>query len=453
MSLITGIGPAEMIAIFRIIGGIILLVSAIKLIKIILPEYLQKLAFILFLFSEPLPNLAKSFITDDFIAWVWHFGDAARRISMQPVHYSLGKGLALLSLYFLFAYFNKLNKKNLWLSLGIIFLSGLIYPPPNFIVAFSLTGTILIYLLLNRFKQIKITQIKAIGAYLLFCLAPLFILKLELTKGYPWNMWNRVELGWNDPLMHIELDYFRMFWLLFMLLIISLPLVIRFNKFTFKYLFLFIWAMSAFLLFPFADTLSVGKFRFTEGVQIFPLAAIAAITLKITGGIIKEKLGIRAKLVISKILLSGFFAYFLFFTTQVYRDALLRFWPYWKNVYFSADDLASFKFLDKQVADDSIVLTDDIGSSYLPAMARVRTIYGFSDFYPRYMDYWQDIEEVWKIFKGEEEKEKTANFLKERSVDYVYYDKTTYGERILYPELLTKILENGEIVIYQVKKT
>src|SRR3990172_10778329 len=132
LSLITGIGPAEMNAIFRIIGGIVFLISVILLIRAVLPKDYRKTAFLIFLLAEPFPSMKYSIINEWYSQWVWHFGDAARRISIVPPHYSIGKGLALLSLYFLFAYLNSERKKHLLPALFFTVIAGLIYPPPNF---------------------------------------------------------------------------------------------------------------------------------------------------------------------------------------------------------------------------------------------------------------------------------------------------------------------------------
>ncbi|OGG03296.1 hypothetical protein A2W14_02840 [Candidatus Gottesmanbacteria bacterium RBG_16_37_8] len=451
LSLLFGIGPAEMIAIFRVIGGIILTASAVLLLSSILPKKIRKSAFILFLFTEPLPSFTKSIFTDDFLAWVWHFGDAARRISIAPVHYTIGKGLCLLSLFFLFAYMEKKRISLFYFALLIIVVSGIIYPPPNFIIAFSLTLSILIYSALMKFGKKIIVSFIPFIIFILASMLPLIILKMELAKGYPWNMWSKVELGWNDPIIPFEADYFRMFWPLFILLTFSIPIAIKFKKFTFNFFFLFIWAISAYLLFPFANWLSVGKFRFTEGVQIFPLACISAITLSVIGNIVKERWGRKTAFFIGKVCLTGFFAYFLFFTSQVYRDALLRFWPYWINVYFSPRDVESFKFLDSKVPDDAIVLTDDLSANYLPAFARVRTIIGFSDSYEKYPDFKFETKQAVEIIQGIKKSEEAEQYMKLKQIEYVYQNKSLYGQNQIYPELLEAVFDNEKFRIYKVK--
>src|SRR3989344_5578400 len=124
LSLFTGIGPAEMLAIFRIIGGSLFLFAAIKLINLLLPKNITKIAFLIFLFVEPLFSFKISIFREPYVDWIWHFGDAARRISVAPPHYTIGKGLALLSVFLLFSHLNRSNKPRFYGSLILGFIGG-----------------------------------------------------------------------------------------------------------------------------------------------------------------------------------------------------------------------------------------------------------------------------------------------------------------------------------------
>ena len=450
LSLLTGLGPAETLFIFRILGGILLLISSILLIRLILPKNLQRLTFILFIFTEPFPDFAKTVLKEAYFTWVWHFGDAARRISAGPPHYSIGKGLAVLSLVLLFSYI-KTGKKYLpVLFISTVVLSGIIYPPPVFIILISLGICLLIWLLASKFKITKITRYWGFILYFIAGIIPILILKLELAKGYPWNMWNRVELGWNDPYLHIELDYFRMFWWLFLLVPVSIPVIFN-NKTSPEKIFLFVWAVSGFFLFPFANVMSVGKFRFTEGWQILPLSAIGAITLINYRELLRKRLnrilvtGLKWTAVI---LLSG---YFILFAGLVLRETVLRLWPFWRNVYFHPHDLESFRYLDKDVPEGAIVYTDAFPANYLPAFAKVRTFLGFSDFYPKFIDYQHDLKDAEAILQNKSGKIETLKILKAKQADYIYIDKSVYGSHELDEEFAEKVFDNPKIRIYKVK--
>lgn len=441
LSLISGIGPAEMTALFRIFGGIILLISAILFIKIILPKNLQKITFLLFLLTEPLPTLKHSLFKEWYSQWVWHFGDAARRISSVPSHYSLGKGFALLSLYFLFAYIKSGKKKLLLTALVIAVLSGLIYPPPVFIIAFSLGSASFFYFLINA-RKIKIIQIKVFGSYIIACLIPLIILKTELSKGYPWNMWNRVELGWNDPSMQFEIHYFRMFWWLFLLVPFFLPKVIKSVKENVNYLFILIWSISAYIFFPFADLMLLGKFRFTEGVQIVPLSILGTLALS---QLIQNSRVLR---ILFFLLFTG---YFTVFSGLVFTESVTSLWPIWRNVYFTPELVEAFKFLDNSVPDHSVVLADYNSSNYLPAFALIRSPFGFSDFYPIFSEYKKDMETAENIIQYKKPESETLNFLKQKKIEYIFQDKSVFGDKELYPGFLEKIFVNSKTSIYKVE--
>lgn len=478
LSLVTGAGPAEMFAVFRVLGGLLYAVSAAVLLKTILGKNQARLAFIFFLFAQPLPAL--DFFTrigSDFDVWVWHFGEASRRLSAMPPHYTIGKALAVFSLAFFFRWVKNRDTKYIVPAGLSIFIAGIIYPPPVFIIIFSLAAGIAIFTVLNLLFVHRRKGMKFLGAcnsrsadplssvhvtsyfraqmqssskfipflvlYMIAALLPLLILKHELARGYPWDMWNKVELGWNSASMQFEWGYARMLGVVFFLSLVAVFKIIKSRKTDFFTLIIIAWSFSSFLLFPFAGFLSLGKFRFIEGAQIIPLAVLALWGLEHIAG--------RSKTA-GKIFLFLFICNFAVFAVLQARWATVRLWPYWTNVYFRPQEVAALSYLNGNIPRNAIVAADAFSSNYLPAFARMRTVLGFPDFYPKYMDFQREESDIGEILAGKKAGDAAKDYLTKRRIDYIYYDSPKYGEKVLYPEFLTITFQNNIITLYKVKR-
>lgn len=453
LSLLTGINPAEMLAIFRVLGGVVFIIAAVIIFRIILGKDKSRWAFLFFLLAQPLPYFdSTKYLWQDFDVWIWHFGEAARRLSAMPPHYTFGKGLAVLSLCFLFLYLKNKKIKYSLMALGLIFATGLIYPPPVFILCFSLVISLFSFYLLKwlvgheKWKigiSGRVKNVAVILLYLLVAILSLLMLKLELNKGYPWSGWQKVELGWNDPKMHFEWDYLSIIWILVLLAIFSVGKVFDRKNITWLNLFLFFWAVSAFLLFPFADFLQVGKFRFTEGAQIVPLSILAYWGYEKLNEQIKTRLW-------RKLFFLAFIAYFLILSVCQVIWTTRRLWPYWANIYIKPEEVEALSFLEKNTKADSIILADTFSSNYIPAFARVRTIIGFPDAFNDINKFSAEESTINQILKGVLPQEKAADYIRNRRVEYIYYPIYTYGEKVLYPSLLKNIFKNKTIEIFRV---
>jgi len=467
LSLVTGVGPAEMFALFRILGGLLYALSVAIFLKIILPQMQAKLAFVFFLFAQPLPGLdifGKTGI--NFDNWVWHFGEAARRISAMPPHYTFGKGLAVLSLVFLILYLkNKKIKYSLVAGL-LIFLAGMIYPPPSFIMAFSLAVAFVVHnfnlrvlpfvsgfsprgvLKLNNPSLVPPANIIFIVFYLLMALLPLVILKFELSKGYPWDMWNRVELGWNTASMQFEWGYVRSLGVLSFLVGVYLLSIFgrrvsRLGSLSYLRIFISIWFFSSFLLFPFANMLHLGKFRFTEGAQIVPQAIVSLWGFNFLSQKIQK---------FRFIFLSIFILNFAVFTTLSLLWSTKSLWPLWTNVYIRPQEVAALKYLENQTPKGAIVMASTFPSNFIPAFAQVRTIIGFSDFYPEFSQFKDEESKIQNILYGNTAEKEVREYLLQRNVNYVYRDSSVFGKKVLYPQFLEVVFQNDPLVVYKVNR-
>lgn len=453
ISFVTRIGPAEILNLSRIGGGVVYGLSVIFLFKEFFSKQAARLAFLLFLFAQPIPLFFRDFINQDFGIWVWNFHEASRRIGIQPPHYTLGRGLAIFGLTFLIQGIRRQNIRYILLSGLCIFVGGIVYPPPSFVVCFSLGVTIFFYAVISHkslFTRFKIQKVIPFMIFLISCIASLVILKLELTKGFPWNRWNEVELGWNDPAMKFELVYIRTLGSMIFLLPFAIGSILI-SRITFWKLFFIIWSLSAFLLFPFADSLSLGKFRFAEGSQIVAVSAVVTWFLLRVWVTIQKHMNLARAEFIRAIFILLIVLNFFVFTLLVSYSYTMRLWPYWTNTYFRAKEMDAFTFMNTSMPKNVVVLADVYQSNYIPAFSNVKTIVGYPDFYASQEKLAFDKASIAGILEGTYSENQVLTFLQEKDVRYVYREYPNYQNKNIYPSILKNIFRNETIEIYEVK--
>lgn len=444
-------GPNEIFALSRVFGGLVLLLSVVHFIHSNFDKSKQKRAFLFIIFAQPLPFYLD--ITKEFYGkWTWHFGEAARRISIMPPHYTIGKGLTILSLSFYFQFEKKRKRNDLIRAIICIIVGGIIYPAPVFILLFSLVLAKTVEMIFHYF-QTKQRKIQITRSFVLYCfcfILPLLLLKHELLKGFPWNMWNKVELGWNDPKMHFEAEYARMMGIfLFFLPVAFLHFIKKRNKIFFD-LFLWVWCFSGFLLFPFANFLQLGKFRFAEGMQIVPISILAFYSYELFIDKIKQS-HLRISKIVSIVLLGIIFSNFLIFTLGSLYSSTMELWKPWGNIYIINYEMDALNAISKVAKDGEIVMADSYSSNYIPVFARVRTILGFSDLYEKFWDFQLEEASIQSILKQTASVKEAQEYISRKNIGYIYYQKYMYGNSPLYPSLLDIIFSNQYYDVYKVR--
>lgn len=441
----TGIGPFEVFALFRVVGGILLLVAAALVLRLVLPKRQALLAFVLFIFAQPFPfwNNGNIF-TQDIGHFVWDTGEAARRISSLPPHYSLGKGLMLAALAAVLLAIRKPKRQRLLLS-GVvvsIIAAGFIYPMPVFLLLFIAVISLSVSVALRKVQSVFLPLLVA-------GLVPLVVLKIEVAaKGFPWTLWNTAELGYNTSAMQFELRYLQMFGPLLFFVPFGVWRVIRERTWSFDRVFVVIWFVAPFLLFPFANTFSFGKHRFIESVGLLPTAILAVWGWQELAHGLATWIGKKAMARVGALLIGGFIGYFFLSGSLVAYGSTMRLWGYFTNVYLRREELAALEYLRINATKDSVVLAYPMPSNFIPAFARLRTIVGDPVTYKDVGEYYGDAAYVNAFLAGSLSESDAYAFLAARSVRYVYTEVLSGRERLLYPGLLEKIFDNGSFIIY-----
>jgi hypothetical protein len=459
LCIVTGIGPAEMLVIAKITGAVIFMASSALFVNLIFQKKAAIIAFLIFLFAQPLPlwQDGKTILDQYFYKWTWYFGEAARRAVIVAPHYTIGKGLVIFSLCLLYQYLSKRKKIFLLFALILGFTAGIFYPPPVFIMALSFSFGAFLYLIFHRFN-LRIFfggKYTAITVFIITLLIPLLLLKLELGKGYPWIMWTIMELGWNNPYIPFEKEYLFTLGLPVLLLPFAFfALVKRFKAMKENVLnfVIYIWGISAFILFPFAQTLSLGKFRFSEGAQVLPIAVLAFWGFQEFALILRKIAGEKIERIISGLMLFLFILNFAVFTILSARYFTKLNWNYSQNMYFDPSELEALKFVDRNVPVNSIVMAYIDESLFLPAFARVRTIIGAQDLYPKLSDHYHDKVFTDALFKSGLKVVEADKFIRDKKASYVYKRKTGNKEESLYPTLMEKIFSNAKVDIYKIRE-
>ncbi|MBI4990766.1 hypothetical protein HZB96_01595, partial [Candidatus Gottesmanbacteria bacterium] len=274
-------------------------------------------------------------------------------------------------------------------------------------------------------------------------LLPLFILKLELAKGYPWNRWVSAELSWNDPNAFFEWGYLRLLGPLLIFVPLGfLRIFKRRDKTSFFDLFILFWFISPFILFEVTGILSLSKFRLIEGAQIVPMAILVLWGLE----------WFFTRKILRFTFWSLFMIYFVVVTSHATYNTTLNLWEHWRNVYIHPDEQEALAYLNNSAKSDAVVVADTYASSYIPAFARVRTIIGYPSIFEKYSDFQNEQSQIGRMMRGLVSEKEFWDYILARKVDYIYYETFLNGERKLYPSILESVFKNKSFEIFKVRE-
>ena len=212
----------------------------------------------------------------------------------------------------------------------------------------------------------------------------------------------------------------------------------------------FVWALSAFLLFPIAQYLSLGKFRFTEGVQILPLAILALYGLTFLKNSLEKIAGLKITRVVIGFVMVLLVLNFTLFTIHKANQSTQALWGRFVNAYIPPSEREALSFLSLNAQSGSVIIADLYSSGYIPIFARVKTIIGFSDFFPTYAQFAKEHDTVNALLQNKLTESDAASYLAGRRVDFAY-NKFLPFVAPLYPSLLEPVFSNSSVMIYKVR--
>lgn len=110
----------------------------------------------------------------------------------------------------------------------------------------------------------------------------------------------------------------------------------------------------------------------------------------------------------------------------------------------------AFMFLKNNTPENSLITTGYEARFLLPSVAGNKVAFGSN--FEKDPEYQRDMDKVTKIYQGTLTGDDLEKFLKENNIKYVYwgYQEKSYGGDLTQEKFLSKIFDNGEVVIFKV---
>lgn len=441
----------------KLFGGALLLLSVYIFFHALLPSSLAKVASILYLISEPFPYLNAGQLVFPSLADGYWQGDIMIKVAERPPHYILSQGFLFLALFCGVTYANKkkANIRYLLFMLSFCVISGFINPTPVFMVAVSIGLALVISFVLRLFGS-QITNRKTLITYSSFLIAssiPLSILYGDIHQGWPWNIWITAEIAINA----FETQMGQKILLQLGPLLLLLPIILyRFAKKgmkSFLEIFLVVWCFSGLIIMPFVNVLHLSIVRLIEGTPIIPYIALLLISIDyVYAHMFKNT---KKSYIIAAFSFFGIFYvfYFICISSILFYQRIEQVISNTSQIYLAPKTIEALHFLGKIARFDSVVLAHNIESKHIPAFAPVRTVLGGPIVYLHNEAFVEEEYRASLVLSSAASVEEAQEYLKSRNVKYVYVRIFTFLMKDLYPSLLTKIFDNEEYVIYEVKPT
>lgn len=211
------------------------------------------------------------------------------------------------------------------------------------------------------------------------------------------------------------------------------------------------WAIIPFLIFPFLGKLiPFSQERFFEISHYVPLGILGAVGLYSLTEFVK-KVSLRSfirRLIIS--LLVIFTLPYLFYSTRFQIDLFSK--PYIFNVFVPNSLIESFRWLDQNTADESVVASGFFTSNMLPAFSHNKVVFGHEFVTYKSEERKAENEAIFNPLTPAAEIEK---ILEKNKINFLLFSlETPKWENTGFKNLnnLKKVFDNNENQIYQVIK-
>lgn len=379
----------------------------------------------------------------------WMTFEALERLYGVP-HHIIGPALFIVSLILFVRYFRSKKTINIIMASILLFVSSIIYPPMLFPVVFALPLSFTLFTVRNTViaKKLTVNRIFFAGIAIIFyaALASYMLLKFQEDQGYPWNMirtweinrWNFQEPGFN---MQVPLVFG-------ILPLVALPAVIKaIITGEFEWMYISVWAYLPFILLPLVYVLGIPKMRLFETAPFVPFGLLAARSIFTVLPPVRKNL-------LQIILVCIFLSTSALATVPIlkYRIESIDYFLAHKPLNHSHIPLASYhalEFMKEMIPKNSIILSDFTMGNTIPGFIASRSYFGHT-FDTIYFE--QKQEEVKRFFSMTMTDEDAREFIRKRSIDFVYYgpDEKLLSIKPMQYTFLKKIYGKDGVEIYQV---
>ncbi|OGG17603.1 hypothetical protein A3D78_05105 [Candidatus Gottesmanbacteria bacterium RIFCSPHIGHO2_02_FULL_39_14] len=384
----------------------------------------------------------KAFI--DYIPW-WANFTALKRLDALP-HYLAGYSLLVISIILIFLYRKSGQKKYLIFSLMAVFPAGIIFPPSLLPLLIALPLSFVFCSLINFLKQReKIARdIPVLILVITVSLISLLLIWRENQNGFPWDLWNKWEIGmWNLSQHNFNMSLFLVFGLM---PIFSLPAFFwSFKTGKLRYLFISFWAYLPYFLLPMVDFLGISKMRLVTTASFIPQAMLAAITFFKIGDYFKKPFLTRL-LIIFFLLTTLPVNVEMFIKTLVYYQK----YPKYLNIFIPDEGWQAIKFVKENIAQNSVILSNWFTGNVLPAHAPVIS---FTGHHVHTKDFFEKNRQTELFYDSKMTESQAKEFLSNNKIQYVFFglgEMKTYSQTLSY-SFLKEIYNKDFYRIYQLQ--
>lgn len=451
IAIVTHSMPYQIYALARIGGAILLLGTAVLFLRRAVEPKLSRIAFFLYLFTEPWPfwNAGTIFV-QDFGHWMWETGEAVRRIGVLPPHTTIGGGLAVLSLFLVLTPGGGRHWGRTVLASVMSFIAGIIYPIPVFVIGFSYGAAVCCWSIqhvgVQEGHQWDWKKVTHAAVYLSGGIIAVLLLQHETAKGFPWSVWQWEVSYFNGPQGQFFLRYGQQLGALLPLAIVGL---FRRKMISIGDWLVGIWAFSGFILAPFATPLHLASYRLIQGQQWLPLSVLGAYGVSHIVVWLRLTMHARYSAMIIGMGTGLIMLYFGVYAVLSGYQTVSGLWPKYANVYISPETQQGFAYVRRNIAPDSIVIAELYTANMLPGFARVRTVIGYPPDYQRQEDYARDLTITDALLSRSLSEDAARDLVSSWHADIVYADASA-GVALRPYTFLKQVYANDRVVIEQV---
>jgi hypothetical protein len=446
ISAISGIYPAAIYTIARIVGLQFFLCTIYLIVRLFLSPWSSTSTIIVSIFSTPLfiPPVLEylSYSITQGFPKAWYLETPFMRIDQKP-HYLWSAGLMFLALYQTLRYIRKptiTHLASLWI---FTLISTLFHPTSALLICICLPVCWFISILFSKHyftKHIKSGIYISVGV--LGSILALLFVQYQSNIGFPWNAWLHYDVDFFNSIPNYSRDIVLINGIMGITACISIFLCYR-KIHTFPFALLVLWTFLPFILLPCTDVLGIAKFRLSYLYNFIPVGILTSLGFQH----ISKKFGKNKRIIMILIFLCVFCYVSYHAWIQGYQDmvALNKTQP------VTTEYIRTFEHLFTQDTTYPNVLTSAYTGIYLPAYIRSKVYIGNSAVTWEFdRKYW----EVTAFFAGSYDTLTAKKFLQTNDITYVLvgpyersaFDITTYGT------ILKKVYENTEVQLYKVIK-
>lgn len=376
----------------------------------------------------------------------WGGFEAISRLDNMP-HYLFSFSCLFLIIILLIKYLQNYSNKYLLISLPIIFINGIIFPPSILPLLLTIPASFYLILILKfRDRKRVIIGNNRLFAFSIFIIATLLSLLLiwkENYNGFPWDTWNKWEIvKWNQN----EPNFDRSLVFIFGILpVLSIPAIINILKRrNLSNIFIIFWAFMPYLFLPSINILGFSKIRLVSSSPFTPLAMLSAYSILGTEYFIKRRflqISTVTLFLLISVYISGMQLY-----SQLKNEITS---PMYTNIFIPKTSWYGIEYLAKTAPKNSIVLSNEFIGNLIPTRSFTKSYFADS---VHTKDFKAKQGLVAKFYANQMQEKEAFEFIKNNNIFYIYYgpDEISPGSKQLTFSFLEKAYVNKNVTIFKV---